>query len=121
MVYVHNGNGYDGGKESLCKPTTKKNALWNKGKLKKHYEQHGIPEFGTGTSKKYLEMAYNFGIRNSDNIIKVIEKSYVYRYEPLTNNIFVRTLKGGKTKSSYKWDSKADDVVIQTLKKLGKL
>ncbi len=66
-------------------------------------------------------MAYNFGIRNSDNIIKVIEKSYVYRYEPLTNNIFVGTLKGGKTKSSYKWDSKADDVVIQTLKKLGKL
>ena len=32
-VYVYNGNGYDGGKESLCKPTTKKNALWNKGKL----------------------------------------------------------------------------------------
>ena len=23
-VYVHNGNGYDGGKESLWKPTTKK-------------------------------------------------------------------------------------------------
>lgn len=66
-------------------------------------------------------MSYNFGIRNSDNIIKVIKKSYVYRYEPLTNNIFVGTLKGGKIKSFYKWDGRADDVVIQTLKKLGKL
>ena len=99
----------------------KENDLWNKGKLKKHYEKHGIPEFGAGSSKKYSEMAYEFGTRNSDNIIKVIEGSYVYRYDPLTNNIFVGTLKGGKIKSFYKWDGRADDVVIQTLKRLGKL
>ena len=50
-----------------------------------------------------------------------VEGPYVYRYEASTGNIFVGTLKGGKIKSFYKWNGRADDAVIKTLKKLGKL
>lgn len=89
--------------------------------MKKHYEKHGIPEFGAKSSKEYSELAYEFGIRKSDNIIEVVEGAYVYRFEPSTNNIFVGTLKGGKIKSFYKWDGREDDDVIKTLKRLGKL
>ena len=66
-------------------------------------------------------MAYEFGTRKSDIIIQTISGAYVYRYEPSTNNIFIGTLKGGKIKSFYKWDGREDDVVIQTLKRLGLL
>ena len=65
-------------------------------------------------------MSYNFGIRNSDNIIKVIKNHMYIDMTPLLI-IFCRNFERRQTKSSYKWDSKADDVVIQTLKKLGKL
>ncbi len=95
--------------------------MWNKGKLKEHYEKHGIPEFGAKSSKEYSEMAYEFGTRKSDTIIQAIDGAYVYRYEPSTNIIFVGTLKGGKIKSFYKWDGREDDAVIETLKRLGLL
>jgi len=36
-----------------------------------------------------------------------------------TNTVFVGTDAGGKIKTSYKWDGRADDVVINTLKGLG--
>ena len=107
--------------DSLWKPATKEKDLWSKGKLKEHYEKHGIPEFGAKSSKEYSDMACEFGTRNSDNIIEVIEGPYVYRYEPSTNIIFVGTLKGGKIKSFYKWDGRPNDLVIETLKRLEKL
>ena len=95
--------------------------MWNKGKLKLHYEKHGISEFGVRASKEYSEMAYEFGTRKSDSIIQVVDGAYVYRYEPSTGNIFVGTLKGGKIKSFYKWDGRENDAVIETLKRLGLL
>ncbi|CVI70154.1 hypothetical protein NDGK_01773 [Clostridiales bacterium CHKCI001] len=61
-------------------------------------------------------MAYQFGKKESDSIIQVIEGPY----EPSTNNIFVGTAKGGKIKSFYKWDGQ-EDYVIETLKRLGEL
>ena len=66
-------------------------------------------------------MAYKFGTIKSNNNIEAVEGPYVYRYEASTGNIFVGTLKGGKIKSFYKWDGRADDAVIKILKKLGKL
>ena len=110
-----------GESNSLWTPTSKQSDLWNKGKLKAHYEKHGISDFGAKTSKEYSDMAYKFGTMKSNNIIEAVEGPYVYRYEASTGNIFVGTLKGGKIKSFYKWDGKADDAVIKTLKKLGKL
>ena len=108
------------GNDSLWTPVTKENDLWSKGKLKKHYEKHGITEFGAKSSKEYSNMAYEFGTRQSNSIIQAINGAYVYRYEPSTNIIFVGT-KGGKIKSFYKWDGRENDVVITTLKGLGKL
>jgi len=107
--------------DSLWTPASKKNKLWNKGKLKGHYEKHGKLEFGAKSSTEYSDMAYEFGTRKSDSIIQVTEGAYVYRYEPSTNNIFVGTQKGGTIKSFYKWDGRPDDKVIETLKRLGKL
>ncbi len=107
--------------DSLWTPAEKQSDLWNKGKLKVHYEKHGISEFGATSSKQYSDMAYEFGIRKSNDIIQTISNGYVYRYEPLTNIVFVGTLKGGKIKSFYKWDGREGDVVIETLKGLGLL
>ena len=104
--------------ESLWKPTEKKNNLWNKGKLKIHYDKHG-GEFGAKSSQEYSNMAVEFGTRNSDDIIQTIHEGYVYKYEPSTNTIFVGTEKGGKIKTFYVWDGREDDVVINTLKGLG--
>lgn len=38
-----------------------------------------------------------------------------------STNIFVGTVKGGSMKSFYKWNGRSDDLVIETLKRLGKL
>ncbi|MDE7322856.1 MAG: RHS repeat-associated core domain-containing protein [Lachnospiraceae bacterium] len=108
------------GNDSLWTPVTKENGLWSKGKLKKHYEKHGITEFGAKSSKEYSNMAYEFGTRQSNSIIQAINGAYVYRYEPSTGIIFVGT-KGGKIKSFYKWDGRENDAVIATLKGLDKL
>ena len=104
--------------ESPWKPNDKKNSLWNKGKLKVHYEKHG-DEFAVGSSKEYSDMAVEFGTRESDDIIQTVYEGYVYRYEPTTNTIFVGTEKGGKIKTFYVWDGRQDDHVITTLKSLG--
>jgi len=104
--------------ESLWKPTDNKNNLWNKGKLKKHYDKHG-GEFGAKSAPEYSDMAVEFGTRNSDDIIQTIHEGYVYRYEPSTNTVFVGTAKGGKVKSFYVWDGRENDLVINTLRGLG--
>ena len=103
--------------ESLWKPTENKNNLWNKGKLKKHYDKHG-GEFGAKSAPEYSDMAVEFGTRNSDDIIQTIHEGYVYRYEPSTNTVFVGTAKGGKVKSFYVWDGRENDLVINTLRDL---
>ena len=113
-----NNSNISGAVSSLWTPTANKNNLWNKGKLKEHYEKHGISEFGAKSFKEYSDMAYQFGKKESDSIIQVIEGAYIY--EPSTNNIFVGTAKGGKIKSFYKWDGR-EDHVIETLKRLGEL
>lgn len=104
--------------ESLWKPTENKNNLWNKGKLKKHYDKHG-GDFGAKSAPEYSDMAVEFGTRNSDDIIQTIHEGYVYRYEPSTNTVFVGTAKGGKVKSFYVWDGRENDLVINTLRGLG--
>ena len=78
--------------ESLWKPTENKNNLWNKGKLKKHYDKHG-GDFGAKSAQEYSDMAVEFGTRNSDDIVQTIHEGYVYRYEPSTNTVFVGTAK----------------------------
>jgi len=104
--------------ESLGEPTEKKANLWNKGKLKEHFDNHGA-EFGSKSAPEYSDMAYEFGTSNSDSIIQVKEGAFIYRYEPSINTVFVGTDAGGKIKTFYKWDGRADDVVINTLKGLG--
>ena len=101
--------------ESLWKPTENKNNLWNKGKLKKHYDKHG-GDFGAKSAQEYSDMAVEFGTRNSDDIVQTIHEGYVYRYEPSTNTVFVGTAKGGKVKSFYVWDGRENDLVINTLR-----
>ena len=103
--------------ESLWKPTENKNNLWNKGKLKKHYDKHG-GDFGAKSAQEYSDMAVEFGTRNSDDIVQTIHEEYVYRYEPSTNTVFVGTAKGGKVKSFYVWDGRENDLVINTLRDL---
>lgn len=105
----------------LWTPDRKKNKLWSRGKLKVHYEEHGILEFKAKSSKEYSNMVHEFGTIKSDSILLSIEGSYVYRYDPSINNIFVVTLKGGIIKSFYKWDGRPDDRIIGVLKRFGKL
>ncbi len=95
--------------------------LWSKGKLKTHFEKHGS-EFGAKSSKEYTEKAFEFGRReNVGDLIETTSGAFIYRFEPSTNTVFVGTQKGGKIKSFYKWDGRSDDVVINTLKRKGKL
>lgn len=101
----------------LWKSAKSKNNLWNKGKLKTHYGKHG-GDLGAKSAPKYSDMAVEFGIRNSDDIIQTIHEGYVYRYEPSTNTVFVGTEKGGRVKSFYVWDGRENDFVINTLKDL---
>ena len=108
--------------ESLWKPTSKKWDLWKKGKLNIHFKNHGIPDFGAKSPKDYTEMAYEFGVRRSNDIIQCIyDDAYVYRFEPSTHNIFVGTLKSGRIKTFYKWDGRETDYVIKFFKEIGKL
>ena len=104
--------------ESLWRPTEKMSDLWSKGKLKTHYDKHR-DEFGVQSSTEYSDMAYKFGTSKSDSIIQVKNGAFIYRYEPATKSIFVGTEKGGKIKSFYKWDDRADDEVILTMRQKG--
>ena len=108
--------------ESLWKPTLKKWDLWKKGKLNIHYKNHGISEFGAKSKEEYSEMAYEFRVRRPNDIIQgIYDDTYVYRYEPLTDNIFVGTLSGGRIKTFYKWDGRDTDNVIKFFKEISKI
>ena len=107
-VLVHNCN-WEPGKN-----------LWSKGKLKEHYEKHGS-DFGVKNSKEYGDLALQFGKRNGDGITQTTRGAFIYKYEPSTNTVFVGTAAGGKIKSFYKWDGRANDEVIKALKEDGKL
>ena len=77
---------------------------------------------GAKSKEEYSEMAYEFGVRRSNDIIQCIyDNAYVYRYESLTNNIFVGTLKSGRIKTFYKWDGRKADYVIKFFKEIGKI
>ena len=62
-------------------------------------------------------MAYDFGVDKSGGIVQAIMDSYVYRYEPSTNKVFVGTKKG-VIKTFYIWDGRQDNV-IDFLKEIG--
>ncbi|WP_238403834.1 polymorphic toxin-type HINT domain-containing protein [Paenibacillus paridis] len=117
-VWVHNC-AVKGAGNSVWQPTAKNADLWNKGKLKAHFDKHGSTEFGAKSSKEYSDMAYEFGTRISDSIVQTTTNGYVNRYEPSTQSIFVGTENGGRIKFFYKWDGRPDDMVIQTLKEQG--
>ncbi|GEM_PF-4920268 len=125
-VLVHNTcDGINAGAENIkdgfapnWSPAENKNGLWNKGKLKVHFEKHGL-EVGATTSAEYSRKALEFGIKQSPNIIQAKKGSFLYRFDPTTNEIFVGTLSGGKIKTYYKWDGRTDDAVISYLKEIG--
>ncbi len=104
--------------DSLWEPAQNKNNLWSKGKLKEHFEKHG-GEFGVKSAQEYSDMAVKFGTQKSNNIVQTIYEGFVYRYDLVTNTVFVGTLKGGKVKTFYIWDGRATDFVINLLKSLG--
>ena len=112
------GNVGEGGSPSIWSPSKNKNSLWNKGKLKIHFEKHGF-EVGAKTSAEYSKMALEFGTKQSPNIIQAENGSFLYRFDPTTNEIFVGTASGGKIKTYYIWDGRTDDAVINYLKEIG--
>ena len=63
--------------KSVWTPTENKNGLWNKGKLGEHFNKHGA-EVGALTKEQYSEMAYNFGVKQSDSIIQTTKGAYIY-------------------------------------------
>lgn len=93
----------EGESQSIWSPSKNKNSLWIKGKLKTHFEKHGS-EVGANTSAEYSKMALEFGTKQSPNIIQAENGSFLYRFDPTTNEIFVGTVSGGKIKTYYKWD-----------------
>lgn len=107
-----------GGSTSIWNPSKNKNSLWNKGKLKVHFEKHGL-EVGAKSSAEYSKMALDFGTKQSPNIIQAENGSFLYRFDPTTNEVFVGTSSGGKIKTYYKWDGRTDDAVINYLKEIG--
>ncbi|MBQ5446410.1 MAG: hypothetical protein IIT48_07080, partial [Lachnospiraceae bacterium] len=107
-----------GGSLSIWSPSKNKNSLWNKGKLKTHFEKH-CSEVGANTSAEYSKMALEFGTKQSPNIIQAENGSFLYRFDPTTNEIFVGTKSGGKIKTYYIWDGRTDDVVINYFKETG--
>lgn len=64
-------------------------------------------------------MAFDFGTKQSDNIIQTTNGAYVYRFDPTSNEVFVGTISSGKIKTYYIWDGRSEDVVINYLKEQG--
>ena len=65
-------------------------------------------------------MAVDFGTKKSESIVQTVYESFIYRYEELTNTVFIGTKKG-KIKSFYKWDGREDNMVIEVLREVGLL
>jgi hypothetical protein len=119
--YIYNGssnNPSTDSNHSLWSPSDNPNSLWSKGKLKVHYDNHGS-EFGASSSSQYSQMAFDFGTKQSDNIIQTTNGAYVYRFDPTSNEVFVGTISSGKIKTYYIWDGRSEDVVINYLKEQG--
>ena len=104
--------------KSLWSPSDNPNTLWSKGKLRIHYDNHGA-EFGASSSSEYSKMALDFGTKQSADIIQTTYGSYVYRFDPTTNEVFVGTLSSGRIKTYYIWDGRSEDFVINYLKETG--
>lgn len=100
-------------------PNSNPNQLWSKGKLGEHFQKHGS-EFNAKSSQEYSQMALNFSKKeNRGNFIESVNNGFYYRFEPATNTILVGTISGGKIKTFYKWDGRANDAVINHLKTQG--
>jgi hypothetical protein len=95
--------------------------LWSKGKLGQHFAKHG-DEVGAASRQEYSDAAAAFGsAENAGQFVDETVGAFFYRFEPATNKVFVGTTAGQKIKTFYVWDGRADDVVINTLQKAGKL
>ena len=61
-----------GGSPSIWSPTKNKNSLWNKGKLKTHFEKHGI-FVGTASGGK-IKTYYKWDGRTDDAVINYLKE-----------------------------------------------
>ncbi len=94
--------------------------LWRKGKLRQHFEKHGT-DFGANSKEEYSRLAKEFAEQPllGSNLIDFVDGAYVYRVDRATNTILVAT-RNGVLKTFYKWDGRAGDKVIETLRREGR-
>jgi RHS repeat-associated protein len=94
--------------------------LWSKGKWGEHFRKHGA-DVGARSASEYSGLAAEFGSApNTGQFIDMKNGAFFYRYDPATNRVFVGTA-GGKIKTFYTWDGRANDAVITSLKEAGRL
>lgn len=126
IVGGNNLSSFDGAPNSVvdplglaCSEWTPKEPLWSKGKLREHFDKHGA-EVGASNKPEYSRMASDFGSAPNTGQFKDMKNgAFFYRYEPATKRVFVGTTAGGKIKTFYKWDGRANDPVITALKGAG--
>ena len=115
------GGGGGSRTETEIAPWTPGKPPWTKGKLGEHFTKHG-EEVGARSPSEYSRMASEFGSApNKGQFIDMKNGAFFYRYEPATNRVFVGTTAGEKIKTFYKWDGRANDAVINSLKGAGLL